>query len=103
MHNRKTLLTSILVLVLSGCVAASGPEVDVAPQTYHDPSLGWTAVIPPGWLMCNVPTGQFVRDLPLTDPTKLYLWSYMGRTVDDVLTELEDSGGVINQTEVGGR
>ena len=98
---RKTLLASILILLLSGCIAAPKPEVDDIHQTYHDPSLGWRAVIPTGWVMCNVPAGQFVRDLPLTDPTKLYLWSYRDRTVDNILMELEESGGVINQTETG--
>lgn len=84
--------------LLYGCA----PELNVE-QTlhiYHDPGFGWTASVPADWFMCNVPSGQFVRDLPLTDPTRLFFWTYDNRTVDDIRAELESTGGVIHQTQV---
>lgn len=103
MKRRRLFLTPILFLLLSYCQAFPAPNPEQALSVYHDPSFGWTASLPANWSMCDVPGGQFVRDLVLTDPTRLILWSYQGRTVEDIRLELERSGGVINQMKVDER
>lgn len=99
---KRGLLFLILIAFswLYGCAPA--PEQNVAQKlhAYHDSGFGWTASVPEDWFMCNVPGGQFVRGLPLTDPTRLFFWTYNNRSVDDIRAELESSGGVINQTQV---
>jgi CubicO group peptidase (beta-lactamase class C family) len=103
MKRRRFFLALILFLLVSSCKALTGPKTEQAVRAYHDPSMGWTASLPVDWSMCDVPGGQFIRDLPLTDPTRLILWNYQGRTVEDIRLELEQSGGVINQTKVDER
>ena len=96
----KLFLSLILILVFS-CTPKSEPGNDLALRKYHDPSFGLTASLPVDWLMCNVPGGQFVRGLPLKDPTNLIIWTYKNRSVEDIRLYLEERGGVIHQTEIG--
>jgi CubicO group peptidase (beta-lactamase class C family) len=96
-----TLFLPLILVLLYGCNPK--PEVghELALHTYHDPSFGWTASIPVDWSMCNVPGGQFVRDLPLKDPTKLIVWTYRNKTEDAIRADLQEAGGVIHQDKVG--
>jgi CubicO group peptidase (beta-lactamase class C family) len=103
MNYRKSLLSLLLMMVLCGCVAAPQQAAGPTQPVYHDPSFGWTTVIPSGWIMCDMLSGQFVRDLQLRDNTKLILWSYRDRTASDVRLELEELGGIIDQTSIGER
>jgi CubicO group peptidase (beta-lactamase class C family) len=68
------LLPSMLaVAALVGC----GGSTEAGSQfvRYHEPSQGWTAMVPAGWK--SVVTGpQFVRGDPLRDPTRLLLRTY---------------------------
>lgn len=98
MNDRKSLLSLLLMVSLCSCFAAPRQTEDPIVPAYHDPNFGWTTVIPSGWIMCDVPGGQFVRDLPLRDKTRLIVWSYRGRTADEARRELEEPGGVMDQT-----
>jgi CubicO group peptidase (beta-lactamase class C family) len=98
--KRGRLFLFLIFLLLPGCTSAPQPNVVLRLQTYHDPSFGWTASVPADWYMCNVPVGQFVRGLPLSDPTRLFFWTYHNRSVGNIQAELESSGGVIHQTQI---
>ena len=102
MKHCKLFLTLIL-LSFYGCMPKPETGDKLELHTYHDPSFGWTASLPLDWFMCNVPGGQFVRDIPSKDPIRLILWTYKDRSIQDILMELETSGGVVNQTESGQR
>lgn len=103
MKRKIFLLVSLIQLLLSGCKpglpSAAGPEL----RTYRDSGFGWTAALPVDWYMCDVPSGQFIRDLPLIDPTRLILWTYTQRTKDEIRVELDELGGVMNQNQIGKR
>jgi CubicO group peptidase (beta-lactamase class C family) len=61
---------------------------------YHEPSQGWTASVPSGW--AAVATGPaFVRNDPLTDPTRLFIQTYRGSTPAAALQRLAALAGFV--------
>lgn len=97
------LLLSLIQFLLSGCKPGLPTMAGPALRTYHDPGFGWTASLPVDWYMCDVPAGQFIRDLSLIDPTRLILWTYAERTEAEIRGELKELGGVIDQYQTSER
>ena len=76
-----------------GC-GGSPPEAASRYVRYHDPGGGWTAEVPAGWT--SVVLGpEFVRDQPLTDPTRLLLRTYRDRSPAAALRALAVGQGII--------
>jgi CubicO group peptidase (beta-lactamase class C family) len=87
-----TLLAATTVAALAGCGGSSTHSS--ASVGYHDPSQGWTANVPAGWTA--VASGPaFVRDDPLTDPTRLYLQTYRASTPASALQHLSALAGFV--------
>lgn len=94
----RILFAALMITAVIGCSSARG---DIPLRSYHDVGAGWKADVPVGWLMCDVPGGQFSRDLPLTDPTRLLIWTYHNQSPDEVRSFLETAGGVVHQAATG--
>jgi CubicO group peptidase (beta-lactamase class C family) len=62
-----------------GC-GSSSPQHGSRYVRYHDPSDGWTAVVPAGWTWVALEPGWFVRGNPVTDPSGLLLRTYRNRS-----------------------
>jgi len=85
-------LTAALVLA-AGCGGSGGGDGATAAGRYHDPAQGWTAAVPAGWQA--VATGPtFVRDDPLTDPTRLIITARGDRRPASALRALASAHGI---------
>jgi len=83
--------------------ACGGSSVQVSGRvTYHDPSQGWRAQVPAGWAAVEVGP-EFVRDDPLTDPTRLFLQTYRNRAPEATLHELSAVAGIVVTARHGER
>ena len=102
---RVRLLVSTLVVVAvigaAGC-GGSSPTAGSEQVRYHEPSQGWTAIVPAGW--ASVVLGpEFARGEPLADPTRLLLRTYRNRTAAAALRELSAREGVTATAREGER
>jgi len=87
-----TLLAAGTVAAATGCGGTSNRGSTYV--SYHEPSQGWTANVPSGWTA--VATGpEFVRNDPLTDPTRLFIQTYAGSTPAAALRRLATLAGFV--------
>jgi len=78
------------LVVAAGCAGSGG---GAAAGSYRDPAQGWSADVPAGWEA--VATGPaFVRDDPLTDPTRLVVTASPGATPASALRMLASAHGI---------
>jgi CubicO group peptidase (beta-lactamase class C family) len=82
------------LVVTAGCGGSGGGEAaGRAGAPYHDPAQGWSAGVPAGWQA--VATGPtFVRDDPVTDPTRLVVTAYPGSAPASALRMLASAHGI---------
>ncbi|HTI35380.1 MAG TPA: serine hydrolase domain-containing protein, partial [Miltoncostaea sp.] len=85
---------AVALLMAAGCGGSGGGDAaGPAAGTYRDPSQGWSAAVPAGWVA--VATGPvFVRDDPMTDPTRLVVTAYPGATPASALRTLTSTHGI---------
>ena len=85
-------VAAAIVAAAIGC-GGSSPETGSPHVRYHDPSGGWTAVVPTGWTSVVLgPT--FVRGEPLADPTRLLLRTYRHQSPAAALRALAVDEGI---------
>jgi CubicO group peptidase (beta-lactamase class C family) len=100
MRTRTAMAVLAAALVVAAGCGGSGDRGADGPVRYRDPAQGWSADVPPGWVA--VATGPtFVRDDPLSDPTRLVVTAYRGATPASALRMLASAHG-IRVTGAGG-
>jgi CubicO group peptidase (beta-lactamase class C family) len=93
------LVAGLLAIAVAGCGGTStgtGPEL----VRYHEPSQGWTAMVPAGWVSLGP---DLVRGQPSTDPTRLLLRTYRNRTPAAALRELSAGEAIAVAARKGDR
>jgi CubicO group peptidase (beta-lactamase class C family) len=93
---RPSILALIAAAVATAGTACSGssPDRGTSLVRYREPSQGWTVRLPAGWVA--VATGPaFVRGDPLSDPTRLLLRAYPGRTATSAAAKLMRTEGIV--------
>ena len=92
------LLAVAAAAAAAGCGGSStGPPGYVS---YHEPSQGWTANVPSGWVAVAIGP-EFVRGNPLTDPTRLFLQTYRASTPASALRAAREDGGIRRDRDGG--
>ena len=69
-------LFAAAIVGAAGCGGSAGVP---ASGIHHEPSQGWSAKLPAGWTAIAAGP-EFVRNDPLTDPSRLYVETYPHRS-----------------------
>jgi CubicO group peptidase (beta-lactamase class C family) len=85
-----TLVALATVAAAAGCGSSSTRIAGYV--RYHEPSQGWSANVPRGWVAVAVGP-EFVRNYPLRDPTRLFIQTYRGSTPAAALQRLAALAG----------
>jgi CubicO group peptidase (beta-lactamase class C family) len=99
-------MRSLVITLLAVAAVAAAPGSGLSSPhgsgyvSYDEPSQGWTTNVPAGWsAVANGP--EFVRNNPLTDPTRLFIQMYRGSTPAAALQRLATLAGFVVTTAQG--
>jgi CubicO group peptidase (beta-lactamase class C family) len=87
-----TLAALATVAAAAGC--GSSLTRNAGYVRYYEPSQGWTANVPRGWVAVAIGP-EFVRNDPLRDPTRLFIQTYLRSTPAAALRRLASLAGFV--------